>query len=189
MKVLLIDNNDSFTFNLLQLLRESGLCETVVIPYDEVTEQVIEKADRIIISPGPGIPDDFPNLERWILNFAAQKPFLGICLGLEAIAEAYGARLIQSGKVFHGITKSTRITAPDHPIFRGIPLNFRAGLYHSWILDEIHIPDCIEILARADDDIIMAIKHKKFNLTGLQFHPESIMTKHGSKMICNWLSE
>jgi len=187
MNLLLIDNYDSFTYNLVQLFRETGLCELTVLPYDKVNGQVIEDFDKIAISPGPGIPDDFPNLQQWILKFCQRKSFLGVCLGFEAIAVTFGGKLINSGKVFHGITKQTTICKPSHFLFKDIPSEIKTGLYHSWILQESCLPKSLEILAKADDGIIMAISHRDYDLSGTLFHPESIMTELGSKIIENWL--
>lgn len=187
MKVLLIDNNDSFTFNLAQIIEQSGLCELAVVPYNKVTDELIEKFDKIVISPGPGIPSDFPNLKRIVKKFYKSKSILGVCMGHEAIALAFGGSIHHKG-IFHGVVKRTSIIKADHYIFEDIPNEFEAGLYHSWALDEETFPDELEITARADDNVIMALCHKEYDLTGFQFHPESIMTKHGKQMLINWLS-
>ncbi len=183
MKVLLIDNYDSFTYNLVQIIRESGLCQIEVVSYDKINDELIEKSDKIVISPGPGIPSDFPNLQRIVKKFYKSKSFLGICLGHEAIAIAFGGTIHHLGRVFHGITKKTKICGLRNYVFKGVPDEFDAGLYHSWALDEKTFPGELEITARAEDDVIMAFTHKQYDLTGFQFHPESIMTKYGRQMI------
>lgn len=187
MQVLLIDNYDSFTYNLVQLIRETGLCDLTVLSYHEVNSQTIEHFDKIVISPGPGIPEDFPNLQELIGRFHYNKSFFGVCLGFEAIGLAFGAELFNSGKVFHGVTKKTFIEKPEHYFFKNIPEEFNAGLYHSWALKGNSLPKSLDILARAEDGIIMAIAHEKFDLVGVQFHPESVMTEWGGMMVTNWL--
>jgi anthranilate synthase component II len=187
MKVLLIDNFDSFTYNLAQLVEETALCSIAVAPYDQVDETIIATYDKIIISPGPGIPDDFPKLEQFIHRFSRSKSFLGVCLGHQVIGVTFGAELVNLGQVFHGVTKTTEILQPDHYLFQGIPDHFRAGLYHSWALREVNLTFGLDVLARASDGIIMAIAHKQYDLVGVQFHPESFMTSHGGQIIRNWL--
>lgn len=187
MNVLLIDNHDSFVYNLAQLVEETGLCQLKVESYDHVDENMISSFDKFIISPGPGIPADFPRLEQFIKRFYAEKDILGVCLGHEAIALAFGGEIRHSGKVFHGFSKRSRIVDQDNYLFEGIPDGFEAGLYHSWILDEPSFPGELKITARAEDGVIMALAHRKYNVAGFQYHPESIMTKHGQRMVTNWL--
>jgi anthranilate synthase component 2 len=188
MNVLLIDNYDSFVYNLAQLVEETGLCELRVISYDMVDESIIEGFDKIIISPGPGIPSDFPNLQKFVRRFYAVKDILGVCMGHEVIALAFGGQIHQSGKVFHGLTKKSVITDPENYIFKHVPDGFESGLYHSWALKTENFPTELKITAVAEDGIIMALQHKKYNVVGFQFHPESIMTKYGSQMVRNWLT-
>jgi len=188
MKVLLIDNHDSFTYNLVQVVEETGLCDLDVLAYNLVDEDIIENYNSFIISPGPGIPPDFPKLQQYVLKFYQTKAILGICLGHEAIALAFGGEILSSGKVFHGFSKKTNITDLDNPIFNNVSNQYKAGCYHSWILKESTFPKELKITAMAEDGVIMAISHKKYNVVGFQFHPESIMTPEGKKMIKNWLS-
>ncbi len=187
MKLLLIDNYDSFTYNLVQLVEQTNLCELKVVPYHEATDEVIETFDKILISPGPGIPPDFPRLETIVKKFYRTKSFLGICLGHEAIALAFGGNIHHLGRVFHGVSKKTNVTDNTNYIFNNMPGKFDAGLYHSWALEKNTFPKQLKITAVAEDGVIMAFSHKKFDLTGFQFHPESIMTKYGSNMISNWI--
>lgn len=187
MKVLLIDNYDSYTYNLVQIIEQSGLCELLVISYDDVNDVLIEGFDKIVMSPGPGIPADFPNLERIVRKFYKMKSILGVCLGHEAIAIAFGGTIHHLGRVFHGITKKTKLTQTQSYIFDEIPNEFDAGCYHSWALDERTFPAELEITARAEDGVIMALSHKEFDVAGFQYHPESIMTKYGEQMLLNWL--
>ncbi len=188
MKVLLIDNHDSFVYNLAQLVEETGLCQLEVVSYDRVDEAVIEPFDKLIISPGPGIPSDFPRLLEFVRQFYRQKDILGVCLGHEAIALAFGGTIHHSGKVFHGMTKRSDLLDPGNYMFKGVPDGFETGLYHSWILDESTFPKELKILAKAEDGVIMALSHRTYNVVGFQYHPESIMTRHGREMIINWLS-
>ena len=188
MKVLLIDNHDSFVFNLAQLVEETGLCQLEVVSYDRVDEAVIEPFDKFIISPGPGIPSDFPRLQEFVGRFYRHKDILGVCLGHEAIALAFGGSIHHSGKVFHGLTKRSNLMEPGNFVFKGVPDGFEAGLYHSWILDESRFPADLKILAKAEDGVIMALSHRRYNVVGFQYHPESVMTRHGREMIINWLS-
>ena len=187
MKVLIIDNYDSFTHNLAQIIEQSGLCELKIIPYHEAKDELIEQFDKIVMSPGPGIPSDFPNLEMIVKRFYKSKSILGVCLGHEAIALAFGGSIHHLGRVFHGVTKRTLLTKQKSYIFDGIPQEFDAGLYHSWALDEKIFPNELIVTARAEDGVIMAFCHKACDLTGFQFHPESIMTKYGEQMLLNWL--
>jgi len=178
----------SFTYNLVQVVEETGMCDLDVIDYDMVNEDIIEGYDKFIISPGPGIPPDFPKLQEYVLKSYQTKDILGICLGHEAIAIAFGGEILFSGKVFHGFTKKTRICDRNNPIFKDIPNNFEAGCYHSWILNDKTFPKELKITAVAEDGVIMSVAHKKYNVVGFQYHPESIMTKEGRIMIRNWLS-
>jgi len=187
MRVLLIDNYDSFTFNLKQLVEELELCELEVLPYNKVDERVIKSFDKFIISPGPGIPSDFPKLQHYISKFYDTKDILGICLGFEAIALAFGGEIISSGRVFHGLAKTTLIADKENYIFQGVPDNFKSGCYHSWVVKKESFPKDLKITAVADDGIIMALSHNQYNVVGFQYHPESIMTKYGRKMVENWL--
>ncbi len=189
MKVLLIDNYDSYTYNLVQIIEQSGLCELKVVSYDDVNDKLIEGFDKIVMSPGPGIPADFPNLERIVRKFYKSKSILGVCLGHEAIAIAFGGTIHHLGRVFHGIPKRTTLTKTKSYIFEAIPQEFDAGCYHSWALDKNTFPEELEVTARAEDGVIMAFSHKNYDLSGFQYHPESIMTKYGSQMLLNWLKK
>ena len=188
MKVLLIDNHDSFVLNLAQLVEGTGMCQLDVVSYDHVDDGMVRSYDKVIISPGPGIPSDFPKLEQLVRSHYRERDILGVCLGHEAIALAFGGQIHHSGKVFHGFTKRSRITDAGHYIFRGVPDGFEAGLYHSWILKEEAFPGELRITARAEDGVIMALCHPECNLVGFQYHPESIMTPHGRTMVTNWLT-
>ena len=185
--ILLIDNFDSFTYNLVQLLEETMLCNLTVIRYDKVTEADIEAADGFVISPGPGTPADFQMLEKWVAKYYKSKSILGVCMGYEAIGLAFGAKLYNLGTVFHGITKTSYIIKPNHYFVKDIPSPFQAGLYHSWTLADKDFPQELSILSKSDDNVIMMVAHQNHNVVGVQFHPESIMTPDGGQMVKNWL--
>lgn len=139
------------------------------------------------MSPGPGIPEDFPMLQEWVAKFHQTKSILGVCLGHEAIGMAFGAHLYNLGKVFHGVAKKTLAVCQGHYFLKDVPATFDAGLYHSWTLSEDGFPPGLEVLARSEDGVIMAMAHQTQNVIGVQFHPESIMTPEGKKMVENWL--
>lgn len=187
MKVLLVDNYDSFTFNLAQLLQSTELCEVKVVKNDNNCIDCTE-FDKILFSPGPGIPRQEEGLMKYILqNYQENKSILGICLGHQAIAEYFGAELINLDNVFHGIKEKIKITDNADYIFSGIPGVFEAGLYHSWCISEENFPDCLKISAVSEKGIVMAFSHTSHDIKGFQFHPESIMTEAGQKIITNWL--
>ena len=187
--VLLIDNYDSFTYNLVQLLDESKLCTYEIIKNDIVNVNEISEFDKILISPGPGLPDFAGNLIDVIDEYHSEKPILGICLGMQAIAEYFGAELYNLEKVFHGMKTNTKVIDKEEILFQNLPERIETGLYHSWaVYDDIDDTDLI-ITALSGRNIIMGIRHKKFDVRGIQFHPESHMTKYGKKIIENWLSD
>lgn len=188
MRLLLFDNYDSFTYNLLHLIEKVSDCAVEVYRNDQIDLEKAGEFDRIIISPGPGVPQEAGILLPLIKKYAPHKPILGVCLGHQAIAEAFGARLINLDAVFHGISVPTEIIKED-TIFNSIPKNFKAGRYHSWAVDSRALPDCFEITAVDENNIIMAMRHKELNLKGVQFHPESILTEHGETILKNWLKE
>lgn len=187
-KVLLIDNNDSFTFNLVQLLEESGLCSFQVVPYQEIHKMDIPAFDKILISPGPGVPSELPLLSDIILRYASTKNILGICLGFQAIVEAFGGRLMNLQDVRHGQRVQVYYENEMDTLFQHLENPFTAGLYHSWAADPLSVPTCLKVTARDPEGIIMAVKHMEYQVTGLQFHPESFMTSDGIRLIKNWLS-
>jgi anthranilate synthase component 2 len=189
MKVLIVDNYDSFTYNLVQLLEQAGCAEATTVK-NNCKDIDASDFDKIIFSPGPGIPSEEAGLMRSILNkYAASKSILGICLGHQSIAEYYGANLMNMDKVLHGIKAKVNIIPNSDPIFAGLPETIYGGLYHSWKVSNDGFPDCLKITAISAEGIIMGISHKKYNVKGLQFHPESIMTEHGAAIIKNWLQK
>lgn len=188
MKILLIDNHDSFTFNLVHQLQSFSDVSTDVVPVDQLTLNIADRYSRIVISPGPGLPSDRPVLKEIIFQKAQSSSILGVCLGHQAIAEAFGATLHRITPVFHGIAAKVEVLSDNARLFNGIQSGFEAGLYHSWAVSNDHIPDEIEITAVSEKGIIMALQHRKLDIHGVQFHPESIMTPLGKNIISNWLN-
>jgi anthranilate synthase component 2 len=185
MNIVIIDNYDSFTFNLSHLVKELGV-DVTVLRNDQFQLSDLEPFSKIILSPGPGIPAEAGLLLDVIRTYAGRKPILGVCLGHQAIGEAFGAKLENLSQVFHGVATPCHIVADD-PIFFGIPHDITVGRYHSWVVAKDNFPDCLEITAVSDEGQIMALRHKKLNIHGIQFHPESVLTPDGRQMIQNWL--
>jgi len=186
MKVVVIDNYDSFTYNLVHYLQDLN-AEVIVFRNDEFDLEELEKFDKILLSPGPGIPDDAGLLKAVIHKFANQKPILGICLGLQAIGEVFGGKLRNLETVFHGVATKVIQTNEDY-IFNEIPNEFFVGRYHSWVVETPTLPEDLIITAVDEDNNIMALKHRFLNVRGVQFHPESILTPEGKLLLKNWLS-
>ena len=185
MKVVIIDNYDSFTYNLVHLVREMGV-DVTVFRNDQFTLNQLEPFDKIILSPGPGIPSEAGLLLDVIHSYAGLKPMLGVCLGHQAIGEAFGGKLINLKEVFHGVATDC-VHYDNDVIFKGIDRYFKIGRYHSWVVDKEDFPDSLEITAVSDDGEITGLKHKHYNIHGIQFHPESVLTPEGKRMINNWL--
>ena len=183
MKLLILDNYDSFTYNIAHAVRELGV-EPDVRRNDKISLDEIGEYDKIIISPGPGIPSEAGILPQMLQRYATEKPILGICLGHQAIGERFGARLRNLDKVYHGVATPARITVRDY-LFEGLPDEIEVGRYHSWVVDSL--PDELEATAVSPDGEIMAMRHRRLDLRGVQFHPESILTPSGLKIIENWL--
>ncbi len=185
MKVVIIDNYDSFTYNLSHLVKELG-AEVTVVRNDQFELANLEQYSKIILSPGPGIPSEAGLLLDVIRTYAGRKPILGVCLGHQAIGEVFGGKLENLSDVFHGVATPCHIIADD-PIFSGIPRDITIGRYHSWVISHEDFPDCLEITAVSEQGQIMALRHRKLNIRGIQFHPESILTPDGKKMLQNWM--
>ena len=185
MKIAMIDNYDSFTYNLVHLVRELG-AEITVFRNDQFELPDLDSFDKIMLSPGRGIPVEAGKLLDVIKTFAGSKPILGICLGEQAIGEVFGGKLINLSSVFHGVQTPAHIVADDS-IFRGLPRDILVGRYHSWVVDANSLPDCLEVTCVSDEGQIMALRHKEYDVRGIQFHPESVLTPLGKKMIFNWL--
>ena len=184
MKVIVIDNYDSFTYNLVHYLEELN-CRVTVKRNDEVNIEDIQKFDKVVLSPGPGIPSEAGLSKEIILRYFKSKSILGVCLGHQAIAEVFGGELLNLKKVFHGVATNINIVKSD-PIFLGLPNTLKVGRYHSWVVKE-PVPSDLEVIAIDENGQIMALKHKKYSVWGVQFHPESILTEHGKSLLKNWL--
>lgn len=187
-KVLLLDNYDSFTYNLAHYVEANPQFEVAVFRNDKITLDEVSKYDTIILSPGPGLPEDAGMLKPIIKKYAATKKILGVCLGMQAIGEVFGGKLINLNKVFHGVTTPIQVIDKNDLLFKNLPDSFQVGRYHSWVIDNNDFPKELKITATARNNQIMALKHKKFNLYGVQFHPESILTENGRAIINNFLS-
>ena len=185
MKIVIIDNYDSFTYNLSHLVKELG-AEVTVVRNDQFELADLEPYSKIILSPGPGIPSEAGLLLDVIKTYAGKKPILGVCLGHQAIGESFGGKLENLSDVFHGVATPCRIIADD-PIFSGIERTITIGRYHSWVVSNEGWPDCLEVTAISDEGQIMALRHRELNVRGIQFHPESVLTPDGRKMLQNWL--
>lgn len=186
--VLLVDNYDSFTYNLCQILEESMLCKYTVLKNDELKLHEISEFDKILISPGPGLPAHTQGLFELIETYRSNKSILGICLGMQAIAEYYGAELYNLDKVYHGVKTHTQILDKKERLFADLPERIETGLYHSWAVYPDFIPKELKITAVSQRNIIMGLSHIVDDVKGIQFHPESVMTKLGRVIIENWLS-
>lgn len=183
MKILLIDNYDSFTYNLLHLIRKSCPNSKVDVVYNDMLNlESVDKYDKIVISPGPELPVNSGRILEVIRRYSSTKSILGICLGHQAIGEAFGAKLIKMDKVCHGVSSSVKKVG-NHCLLDGAPTDFKVGRYHSWAIDKNSLPKELEITSLSDDNTIMSIKHKQYDVHGLQFHPESILTECGEEIM------
>ncbi|HEY5510143.1 MAG TPA: aminodeoxychorismate/anthranilate synthase component II [Prolixibacteraceae bacterium] len=185
-RILLIDNYDSFTYNLVHLIKSFGQ-EVDVRRNDALTVEEADTYDKILLSPGPGIPSEAGLLLEIVRHCAPKKSILGVCLGHQAIAEVFGATLVNLKEVHHGVASQINVTANDS-LFRGLGNNFEAGRYHSWAVSQENFPDELEVTAIDDSGEIMALRHKKYDVKGVQFHPESVLTPLGAKIMENWLN-
>lgn len=185
-KILILDNYDSFTYNIVHLVNELGV-ETDVFRNDRITVEEVGQYDRIILSPGPGLPCEAGILPELIRRYAPKKSILGICLGEQAIGECFGATLENLSEVYHGVHTPVQVIA-EEKMFEGLGDHFEVGRYHSWVVSRKSLPDCLTVTAEDAHGQIMALAHKTYDVRGVQFHPESIMTPQGKKMIANWLA-
>ena len=185
MKTVIIDNYDSFTYNLAHLVKELG-AEVDVLRNDKFELEELEKYDKIILSPGPGIPEEAGLLLEVIRTYAGRKPILGVCLGEQAIGQAFGGKLTNLSEVFHGIQTNVKIKNKDY-IFSGLPTEIPVGRYHSWVVDTDGFPEELVITAISPEGQIMALRHRKYDVHGIQFHPESVLTPDGKQIVGNWL--
>lgn len=186
MKIIIIDNYDSFVYNLSHLIKEFGV-EVTVKRNDQFKLEDIETFDKILLSPGPGIPEEAGLLMDVIRTYAGKKPILGVCLGEQAIGEVFGGKLTNLDDVFHGIQSQIKLTVSDY-LFEGLPSKIKVGRYHSWIVDKNSLPDCLEVTAVSEEGYIMALRHKTLDIRGVQFHPESVLTPDGKQILYNWIN-
>ena len=184
-KVLVIDNYDSFTYNLVHYLEDLN-CDVTVVRNDKLILEDVEPFDKVLLSPGPGIPDEAGLLKPIIAKYAATKSILGVCLGQQAIAEVFGGSLINLEEVYHGISTNVNITVEDEPIFNGLDKNIEVGRYHSWVVNP-NLPNVLEATSFDENGQVMSLRHKIYDVKGVQYHPESVLTPNGKKILENWL--
>jgi len=184
-KILVIDNYDSFVYNLVHYLEELD-CEVTVIRNDQLELEDVEKYDKILLSPGPGIPSEAGLLKPIIEKYASSKSILGVCLGQQAIGEVFGGTLGNLESVYHGIATTMDLCVDDEPLFKDLPKTMKVGRYHSWVVLK-ELPDSLEATSYDEKGQIMSLRHRQFDVRGVQFHPESVLTPDGKKMIQNWV--
>ncbi|MCC6221388.1 MAG: aminodeoxychorismate/anthranilate synthase component II [Deltaproteobacteria bacterium] len=187
-KILLIDNYDSFTYNLLYLLKQIGCKQVEVVRNDKFDISYVEQFDRVVISPGPGVPREAGLMLEVIRRYGSSKGILGVCLGHQGIVEVFGGSLINMDVVVHGKALPTRVIDPGEVLFKGLPETFLTGRYHSWVADKDSLPGCLKITAEDEAGRVMAVSHENFDVRGVQFHPESILTEHGDLIMRNWIA-
>ena len=187
-KILVFDNYDSFTYNLVQMIEKITNEKVDVYRNDEISLEEIEKYDKIILSPGPGIPEEAGILLDLIKKYASTKSILGVCLGQQAIAEAFGGNLINLTEIFHGVATSSKTVRENVKLFKDLPAEIEVGRYHSWAVNPENFPAELEITATDNDGMIMALQHRNYDVHGVQFHPESILTPDGEQIIRNFLN-
>jgi anthranilate synthase component 2 len=186
-RILVFDNYDSFTYNLVHLVEKILHQKVEVYRNDKIPLEDVKGFDKIILSPGPGIPSEAGLLLPLIKEYAASKSILGVCLGHQAIAEAFGGALVNLSKVYHGVATPIRITVPSADLFKGLPGELEVGRYHSWVVAADGFPAELEVTARDEQDMIMALQHTRYDVRGVQFHPESVLTPMGEAIVRNWL--
>ena len=189
MNILVFDNYDSFTYNLVHLVEKILHSRVTVVRNDEIPLEKVKAFDKIILSPGPGVPSEAGLLLPLIKEYASSKSILGVCLGHQAIGEAFGGSLINLDTVYHGVATDAHITVPSAPLFKGLPSTISVGRYHSWIVDDQTLPADLEVTALDDNGFIMAMQHQSLDVMGVQFHPESVLTPVGETILKNWLGQ
>lgn len=188
MKILVIDNYDSFTYNLVQYLQEITADEVSIFRNDKISISDVNNYDCIVLSPGPGVPKNAGNMPEIIQTYKSKKPILGVCLGHQAIGEAFGAELKNLEQVYHGLATDIHITHKEEPLYQNLPKVIEVGRYHSWVIDENKCPDCLLVTSKSPDGAIMSIRHETLPIYGVQYHPESIMTPQGKEILSNFLN-
>jgi anthranilate synthase component 2 len=185
-KVLVIDNYDSFTYNLVHYLEDIG-CEVTVKRNDKLTIEEVAQYDKILLSPGPGIPDEAGLLKDIIKTYAPTKSILGVCLGQQAIGEVFGGTIENLDTVYHGVATTVTLTDTDDPLFKNLDKTFEVGRYHSWVVSS-KLPECLEATSYDSNGEIMSLRHKTFDVKGVQYHPESVLTPNGKQILENWIN-
>jgi anthranilate synthase component 2 len=186
-KILVIDNYDSFTYNLVHYIEKITGTRADVFRNDEISVEDAGKFDKILLSPGPGVPSEAGIILDLIRKLGPTKSILGVCLGHQAIGEAFGGSLINLDKVYHGIASEIQVLTPEDPLYKGVPAKFNVGRYHSWVVAKENLPDCFTITSVDEHGLIMGISHKQYDVKGVQYHPESVLTEYGLILIENWL--
>lgn len=185
LSILVIDNYDSFVYNLVHYLEELD-CSVTVRRNNELSLEEVEDYDKILLSPGPGIPDEAGLLKEIIATYGSKKSILGVCLGQQAIGEVFGGKLINLKHVYHGVASKIKLSVTDEPLYAGMDQEIEVGRYHSWVVDQ-NLPDCLEATSFDENGQIMSLRHKVYDVRGVQFHPESVLTPEGKKIIQNWV--
>ncbi|MCO4821867.1 MAG: aminodeoxychorismate/anthranilate synthase component II [Flavobacteriaceae bacterium] len=186
MKVLVIDNYDSFTYNLVHYLEDLN-CDVTVIRNDKLSIEEVKPFHKIVLSPGPGIPDEAGQLKAIIKEYASSKSILGVCLGQQAIGEVFGGTLINLDEVYHGVATKVSIVVDDESLFEGLDKKIEVGRYHSWVVDP-NLPDCLQATSFDQNGQVMSLRHKFYDVKGVQYHPESVLTPDGKKILENWVN-
>ncbi len=187
MRLLILDNYDSFTYNLLHLVEQAEGVQVTVKRNDEIGLEEVENYERILLSPGPGLPVDAGVMMDLIKRYGSTKNILGVCLGHQAIAESFGGKLMNLQRPSHGEAKATIVVDEEEGLYRGIPKTFQTGRYHSWAVEEKTLPSCLIVTAVDEVGVIMSFRHQELPIKGIQYHPESILSEYGKQIICNWL--
>lgn len=184
----MIDNYDSFTYNLVHYIGQLTGVQPDVVRNDEIALEAVAAWDKIVLSPGPGIPSEAGICLDLIRRYAPEKSILGVCLGHQAIGEVFGGQLHNLSSVFHGLATPVSVTDQEEILFKGLPHTFQAGRYHSWVVRAEGLPDCLQVTCLDEQGMVMGLRHKTYDVRGLQFHPESVLTEHGMSIISNWLT-
>jgi len=187
-KILVLDNYDSFTYNLVHYIESSGEYEVDVFRNDEISLEDVDRYETIVLSPGPGLPENAGILKDLIRKYAPSKKILGVCLGMQAIGEVFSGELVNLTQVYHGVSTELTVVASGDLLFSGLPQNFQIGRYHSWIISSENFPEVLKVTSLDENKQIMSLKHKKYKLYGVQFHPESVLTEYGKELINNFLN-
>lgn len=188
-RILVFDNYDSFTYNLVHLVEKILHRKVDVYRNDQIPLEKVKEYDKVILSPGPGIPEEAGLLLPLIKEYASSRSILGVCLGHQAIGEAFGGKLINLSTVYHGVATNCQLQTASCKLFRGLPEEIEVGRYHSWIVDDKSLPKELEVTARDENNYIMALQHKTYDVQGVQFHPESVLTPKGEQILQNWLKQ